>query len=167
MRTNSSDGFTLLEVMMATVLLAVGGVSIVMVLTSAAAYATRRAEVTRVTQVLEEARSFAQAQVNNFDRKKAKEAGRATPGDEKGMVALAESQLYANYGYDLQYRLLDPTSPEMGFDTLVTIHVGETTVRSESMVVVSNVIPMDEFATSFTYEEDRNGEDDTAVKETR
>jgi len=168
MRNRSNSGFTLLEVMMATMLLAVGSVSIIMVLTSAAAYATQRAEAQKITQVLEEARSYAQARVNGFDPVQAKETGRKAPGDEEGKIPMVESGLYANYGFKIAFSPLDPAVPERGFDALISVHTNrvEEALRVESMVVAANLIPPEEFATSFTYEEERKGEDDTSVKET-
>ena len=173
MRTKSSAGFTLLEVMMATVLLAVGSVSIIMVLTSAAAYAKRRAEVQRLTQVFEEARSQAQHEVNRFvpsgerkvpgpkkDAKPKPKPGEEVDPDEEGADA-RESLLYTGFSYEIHYAPVNSTVPEMGFDARIVIRFNNASVHEGSVVVASDTIPLSEFESSITYDAERQGTDDT------
>jgi prepilin-type N-terminal cleavage/methylation domain-containing protein len=160
-RKRADLGFTLLEVMMATVLLAVGSVSIIAVLTSAAAYATRRSEIQRQTQVLEEARSFARAQINRFQPKD----GKKVPGDDDGRVEPQPSTLYATYAFELQFAPVNPAAPEMGYDTTLRVLLGDEVVRTEGMVIAADTIPDSEFTTSRTFLEERAGTDDQGTGE--
>jgi len=106
----SAGGFTLLEVMMATALLAVGSVSVMLVLASAAGFAGQRQTQQRLTQVLEEARNDARTRVNKFrptdDLK--------TPGGEDSRVEPKTSTLYPGFTYEMAFAPVDAVIPEAG-----------------------------------------------------
>lgn len=180
MRKKNADGFTLLEVMMATVLLAVGSVSIIMVLTSAAAYATRRAEIQKMTQVFEEARAHAQAEVNRFVPKD----GRAVPGpqkdaaegkaakkaddsdaDESELEHSIESQLCSGYSFTIDYTPVAAGSADRGFEATIAVYQNVTRLQTRTIVVASDTISLAEFQTSTTFEQERKGADDSSASE--
>jgi prepilin-type N-terminal cleavage/methylation domain-containing protein len=158
MRTSSinSAGFTLLEVMMATALLAVGAVSVLVVLASAAGFASQRQAQQRLTQVVEEARHEARAIANSFQPSSTAQR----PGGDDGKTEIKQSTLYPGYGYELAFAFVDRDVPEAGYDVVVTVRYGDGLEHAEQLVVASDTIPDEEFAVSRTYEEERAGLDD-------
>lgn len=177
-----SAGFTLLEVLMATVLLAAGSVSIIMVLTAAAANATRRAEVKRIAEVFEEARRHAQSEVDGFrpsDTRKVpgpvkqaapKKGAKGAKDAEAGTEDTDEipSARYARFGYVVTYSPVNPLTPAAGYDATISIHYDGRPIHTDSVVVAPDSIPESEFQTSLTYEQERKGTDDSdAASETK
>ena len=165
MRKRGSAGFTLLEVMMATALLAVGTTSIFMMLTAGNAFHVKRRRQQRVSQVLDEARFFAQSKVNNFTSTSA----RRVPGGDGGRIAEQGSRLFANYRFELRFSAVNLDVPDAGFSVDITVRTADESSYEHSIVVARDTIPMEEFATSKTYEAERAGEADSSkgTKETK
>jgi len=152
------DGFTLLEVLLATSLLAVGAVSVLVVLASAAGFAAQRQGQQRLTQVLEEARSDARAIANSFRATK----GSALPGGTDATFEPKTSALYVGYQWTSQFAHVDPQVPEAGYRVRVTVRFGDAQEHTENLIVGTDTVPAEEFQTSTTYEEQKAGEGDTS-----
>ena len=154
MRSGSgTGGFTLLEVLMATSLLAVGAVSVLVVLATAAGYASQRQAQQRLTQVLEEARNDARTMVNAFvpaDDDK-------LPGEDDEPNEDKQSTLYPGYSYRLAFAPVNADVPEAGFEVSVVVMFGDGQEHVESLVVGSDSVPDAEFSKSLTYELEREG----------
>jgi len=184
-----SRGMTLLEVMIATAVLAVGTVSVLMVFGTALSFAHRRQGQQRLTQVVSEARSDARSMVNSFRAPKAGAAPAPAPkrdkGKDKGKGKSAvvdnptpagngpdtdprQSSVFAAYSYQLHFEPVRPDLPDAGWRTTLTVRWGDGEEYSETHVFISDVIPEEEFKYSMTYEEERQGEGDTkGTRETR
>ena len=174
-RGKDSEGFTLLEVLMATVLLAAGSVSIIMVLTAAAASARSRIDSKRLSEVRKEALRYAQSEVDAFvptERVKVPgkrpEAPARKPGAKDEDAAAVEddgteieSTLYRLYGFSIAYAPVDPAAPDAGFEARISIRVNGKEVDADDVIVARNSILQSEFETSITYEQERKGTDDT------
>jgi prepilin-type N-terminal cleavage/methylation domain-containing protein len=160
-----SGGFTLLEVLMATSLLAVGAVSVLVVLATAAGYASQRQSQQRLTQVLEEARNSARTMVNSF----VPSEDDKLPGKDDEPNEEQQSMLYPGFTYQLTFAPVDKDVPEAGFEVGVTVRFGDGQERTEVLVVGSDAVPDEEFSRSETYELEREGEadEDTGGRETR
>lgn len=161
---SGTGGFTLLEVLMATSLLAVGAVSVLVVLATAAGYASQRQAQQRLTQVLEEARNDARTMVNAFvpanDDK--------VPGKDDEPNDDVQSTLYPGYSYRLGFAPVDADVPEAGFAVTVTVTFGDGLEHVEDLVVGSDSVPDAEFSKSLTYELEREGKaDENAGQETK
>lgn len=157
-------GFTLLEVMLATGLLAVGSVSVLVVLATAAGFASKRQAQQRLAQVLEEARYEALATVNTF--RPSEEF--PLPGGEGGVAPDTVSRIFAGYSYQLRFQAVDKEVPEAGYDVFVNVVYGDGQEFQEQVVVAADVIPDEEFQRSLTYEEQREGDADRdRARETR
>jgi len=141
---------------MATALLAVGAVSVMIVLATAAGYAGQRQTGQRLTQVLEEARNDARTRVNRFrvtdDAK--------TPGGDDSKLESQTSTLYPGFSYELGFAPVDAAVPEAGFLVNVTVTYGGQRTHTEVLVVGSDVVPDEEFTKSTTYELEREGRAD-------
>ncbi len=148
---------------MATSLMAVGSVSILIVLASAAGYANERQGRQRLTQVLDEARNDARASVNVFRPRE----GRKVPGDEEGQLDEKVSALFPGYRYELAFALVDTSVPESGYDVLVTVRYGDEQSHQERVIVGSDTVPDEEFERSLTYEQERKGGSNEGGRETR
>jgi len=170
-RPGLQQGFTLLEVMIATALLAVGSMSVIMILATAAGFASKRQESQRLTQVLEEARFEARAMVNDFRAPGTGGTGGtgsgapagavlAVPGGDDAKEGPKPSSLYAGYTYVLQFARADPAVPEAGFRVTVTLEWGDGQTQVEEITIAPDVIPEEEFQTSITYEAERRGTQD-------
>lgn len=173
-------GFTLLEVMMATVVLAVGTISVLMIFGTALAFAHRRQGKQQLTQVLEEARTEARAMVNayrpNAPVKTVKPApgAKGTPAPEVRSPAGAQSQtepkastVFAAYRYTLRFEPVRREAPEAGWRTTVTVNWGDAQEYQETQVLASDTIQDEEFASSMTYAEERAGVQSGKTRETR
>lgn len=173
LRMSRLRGFTLLEVMMATAILAVGTVSVLMVFATATGFAHRRQADQQLSQVLDEARSDARAYVNAFrppsavpnpavakGRVKQQAPQADLPGGPGGVVAAKTSTVFAGYSYELKFEPLRRGAPEAGYKTLITVRWGDGQERTETIVVLPDVIPEEEFAYALTYEEEREGTSD-------
>jgi len=152
-----ADGFTLLEVLMATSLLAVGAVSVLLVLASAAGYASQRQGQQRLTQVLEEARNDARSRANAF----VPTADAKVPGGEDGKIDAQQSTLYPGFSYELAFAPVDKDVPEAGYQVTVTVRYGDAQEHDEVLVVGSDTVPDQEFTHSVTWDEERAGQADT------
>ncbi len=163
MRKRPSDGFTLLEVMLATVLLAVGSMGVIMVLTAASAFAAKRQLSSRLTQVLDEARFDAQTQINLF----VVSPKRRLPGDENGAVDFKPSRIYNGFEYKLEFKFANEVSADQGFETAITVRYGAGQEYADFVVIAADTIPDAEFASSTTYEEERKGKETEGTRENR
>jgi len=150
---NGSGGFTLLEVLMATSLLAVGAVSVLVVLATAAGYASQRQSQQRLTQVLEEARNQARTMVNAF----VPSTTDVLPGNDDQPNEELQSALYPGFTYQLGFQPVDKEVPEAGFEVTVTVRYGDGLEHNELLVVGSDSVPDAEFGRSATFELEREG----------
>jgi prepilin-type N-terminal cleavage/methylation domain-containing protein len=174
-------GFTLLEVMMATVVLAVGTISVLMIFGTALAFAHRRQGQQQLTQVLQEARTDARALVNRYRPdapvKTAKPAlgskaapapsAFVTPAGDTDVTQPRPSAVFAAYRYTLRFAPVRREVPEAGWRTTVTIQWGDGQEYQVTEVMAADSIPDEEFATSSTYAEERAGVQDGKTRETR
>lgn len=191
----SSSGFTLLEVMMATAVLAVGTISVLMVFGTALSFAHRRQGQQQLAQVLEEARSHGRSLVNRYQAPKAAAAGAAaksgtkdkppaaTAGsakDRKAFVSTVStpagpattdtepksSTVFAAYRYRLHFEPVRADAVEAGWKTTVVIEWGDGQSYQETLALRPDVIPDEEFASSISFAAERTG-DDKGSKGTR
>jgi len=141
---------------MATSLLAVGAVSVLIVLATAAGFASERQTQQRLTQVLEEARNDARTRVNGFrptdDLK--------TPGGEDSRIERKASTLYPGFSYDLAFTAVVADVPEAGFEVAVNVTYGADKSHTETLIVASDAVAFEEFETSLTFELEREGRAD-------
>lgn len=138
---------------MATSLLAVGAVSVLVVLATAAGYAGQRQSQQRLTQVLEEARNDARAMANVFvpaDDDK-------LPGEDDEPNPEVQSTLYPGFTYQLGFAALDADVPEAGFEVTATVRYGDGLEHVEFLVVGSDSVPDSEFSRSVTHELELEG----------
>lgn len=175
-RMRRTRGFTLLEVMMATAVLAVGTVSVLMVFGTALSFAHRRQGQQQLTQVLEEARTDARSLVNGYRPKMPAAGTVAKKGDRSAPVAAEDSgptspagqgsetnprnsTVFAAYQYTLRFDPVQRDVPEAGWRTTMTVNWGDGQSYQETLVITPDVIPDEEFASSSTYAEERAGLD--------
>lgn len=178
-----SRGFTLLEVMMATAILAVGTVSVLMVFGTAISFAHRRQGQQQLTQVLEEARSDARSLVNTF-RPGGPRSGpgsasgssrggsqgasaSATPAGEKPETDVRPSRVFAAYAYQIRFEPVRRDVPDAGWKTTVTVKWGEDKTYTETLVLAPDVIADEEFTTSVSWDDEQAGRTGGGVRETR
>lgn len=153
---------------MATVILAVGTTSVLVVFATAAGMASQRQVNLRREQVLDEARHYAQTVVDGF--RPAKGAGpAAAPAPKKGekpvQVASApgkiegrKSDRYDGFVYDLTFEARDRAVPEKGYDVTIVVHYGGGELSATtSATLMQTLIPDEEFTNSISYEEERKG----------
>lgn len=165
-RKAPAGGFTLLEVLLATVILAVGTTSVLVVFATAAGMASQRQVNLRREQVLDEARFAAQTMVDNFRPGKAPAAAPAPKKGEKAVaVAFAPAKVegkrsdrYDGFAYDLTFEPRDRAVPEKGYDVTIVVHYGggELSVTTTT-TLMQTLIPDEEFSSSITWEEERKG----------
>ncbi len=177
MRRRASPGFTLLEVLIATAIMAVGTTSVLVVIATAAGMASKRQIDLRREQVLDEARHVAQAKVDEFhpapgptttkvqvistnskNAAPAANAGKHAPDKIVG----AKSERYDGFTYDVTFAAKDPLVPEMGFDVDVTLHYGggELSYSAPTTSMIGKTIPDFEFERSATYVEEQSAPTD-------
>jgi type II secretory pathway pseudopilin PulG len=171
MRRRRSLGFTLLEVLLATGIMAVGTTSVLVVIATAAGLASQRQVNLRREQVLDEARHEAQAMVDAFRPGKAAAAPAAASKTKAGQKAAAEaaaklapekvvgkqSTRFGGFVYDIDFSPVDRQVPEKGFDVAVTVHYGDGLSVSSESTMITSTIAEDEFETSSTWEAERLG----------
>jgi prepilin-type N-terminal cleavage/methylation domain-containing protein len=169
MRRRVSPGFTLLEVLLATAIMAVGTTSVLVVIATAAGMASQRQVGVRREQVVDEARHDAQAMVDAFDpgvpdtavQVIATKKGAAKPvtatKQAPDKVIGKKSARYDGFTYDLAFDAKDPTVPEMGFDVWITLHYGggELSYAAPMASMIGKTISDDEFKRSSTYLEEQ------------
>jgi prepilin-type N-terminal cleavage/methylation domain-containing protein len=174
MRTRVSLGFTLLEVLLATAIMAVGTTSVLVVIATAAGMASQRQVSMRREQVIDEARHDAQAMVDAFNpgvpaagpQVIATRSGAAKPvsltKQAPDKVIGKKSSRYDGFSYDIAFDAKDPTVPEMGFDVSITLHYGggELTYAAPMTSMISKTISDDEFLRSSTYLEEQKAPTD-------
>jgi prepilin-type N-terminal cleavage/methylation domain-containing protein len=175
MRKRISTGFTLLEVLLATAIMAVGTTSVLVVIATAAGMASQRQVNVRREQVLDEARHDAQAIVDAF------RPGRNTPvaPPAKGKSAKADtaarlapdkvdgkqSTRFDGFNYDIAFSPIDRQVPEKGYEVGITVHYGGGELSASTFTtMMSTTIPEDEFTTSSTWEAERLGGSETKQK---
>lgn len=179
-RMRRDRGFTLLEVMMATTVLAVGTVSVLMVFGTAIAFAHRRQAQQELTQVVAEARSEARSLVNRWRPAKpvAPAPGKkpskdepvvvpTTPAGAEAETAVKPSQVISGYQYSIRFDPVRRETPEAGWRTTITVTWGDRKSHQESRVLLADVIPDEELASSRTYEEERAAMEAAGARETR
>lgn len=176
-RARKASGFTLLEVMVATSILAVGTVSVLAVFASAVGFANRRQSQAELAQVLEEARSEARSLVDAFrppagqttkpKNSKTPVSASRLPGGDSGKVAEKGSKVFEGYRYDLTFEELARGVPEAGYRTTITVKWGEDQQYTETLAVLPTSIPDEEFAFSLSYEEERSDKADGQGRETK
>ena len=168
MKNRVSQGFTLLEVLLATSIMAVGTTSVLVVIATAAGMASQRQVNVRREQVLDEARHDAQTMVDAFipskptgpqviaSRKggsKNEPATKIAPDNVDGK----RSGRFDGFVYDLAFAPKDRAVPEKGFDVGITVHYGGGELSmSTTTSVISTTIPDEEFTTSTTYDEQKS-----------
>jgi prepilin-type N-terminal cleavage/methylation domain-containing protein len=164
-------GFTLLEVMIATSILAVGTVSVMAVFASAVGFANRRQANAEMSEVLQEARSEAHVLVDTFKqpktgspaattRDKTKSAPATMPGGPGGKVAEKQSTIHAGYRYELQFTPVLRDVPEAGYRTAIIVRYGDGQEYVETLAVLPSSIPDEEFSYSSSFEEESAGRAD-------
>ncbi len=141
---------------MATALLAIGAMSVMVVLATATGFASNRQTKQRLAQVLEEAGNEAKATVNEFVASK----DRSLPGDEDGVIAEKRSELWEGFGYELKFAPVDKEFPEAGFEVQVVVRYGDDLEQHDTLYVNKTLISEEEFMASTTYEEERAGSAD-------
>jgi prepilin-type N-terminal cleavage/methylation domain-containing protein len=172
-RRSGTGGFTLLEVLLATAIMAVGTTSVLVVMATAAGMASQRQVNLRREQVIDEARHYAQTCVDAFNPAKA--AGAAAPAPKKGgksdaaAIAYApakvegkKSDRYDGFNYDLTFDPRDRAVPEKGYDVTIVVHYGGGELSATATTtLMQTLVPMEEFETSVTWEEERKGQANT------
>jgi prepilin-type N-terminal cleavage/methylation domain-containing protein len=168
MRRGARKGFTLLEVLLATGIMAVGTTSILVVIAASAGMASQRQLLLRREQVVDEARHDAQAMVNAYRPQSdaVSAAGARSKKNAEKVVSAAvapakvenhKSDRYAGFTYDLAFEPRDRGVPEKGFDVAITLHYGDDQTHTAECTLLPTVIQDDEFADSMTYREERAG----------
>jgi prepilin-type N-terminal cleavage/methylation domain-containing protein len=169
MRRRLSRGFTLLEVLLATAIMAVGTTSVLVVIATAAGMASQRQVGVRRQQVLDEARHDAQAQIDAFEpgqpdtavQKIATKKGEAKPASTTRQapdkIIGKKSSRYDGFTYDVSFEPKDPMVPEMGFDVGITLHYGggELTYAAPPAPMIGKTVADSEFLRSATYLEEQ------------
>ena len=169
MRKRLTGGFTLLEVLLATAIMAVGTTSVLVVIATAAGMASQRQVGVRREQVIDEARHDAQAMIDAFDpgapdttpqvvaTKKGAAKPQFTTRRAPDRVVGKKSSRYDGFTYDIAFDAKDPLVPEMGFDVGITLHYGggELTYAAPSTSLITKTIADAEFARSATYLEEQ------------
>lgn len=165
-----SAGFTLLEVLLATGIMAVGTTSVLVVMATAVGMASQRQVNLRRAQVADEARDHAQTVLDGWNPAasapapapvkgpKTRAAAAPTVTNAPAKVEGKRSARYDGFAYDLAFEPKDKLVPEKGFDVTITVRYGggdltHTTTTS----MMSTVVRPEEFATSRTWEEERRG----------
>src|SRR6185295_2675294 len=131
-----NKGFTLLEVLLATGIMAVGTTSVLVVIATAAGMASQRQVNVRREQVLDEARHEAQAAIDAFEpsapdatvqkieTKKGAAKGPVQTARAPDKIVARKSSRYDGFNYDVSFDAKDPLVPEAGFDVQITLHYG-------------------------------------------
>lgn len=173
-RRAATRGFTLLEVLLATAILAVGTTSVLVVFATAAGMASQRQVNLRREQVVDEARHQAQAMVDAFkpstgpaspapapEGPSAKKGGKAATTPVAYAPAKIEgkkSDRYDGFDYDLTFEPRDRAVPEKGYDVTIVVHYGGGELSTTATTtLMQTLIPPEEFATSQTWEQERKG----------
>ena len=170
-RKTRTGGFTLLEVLLSTVILAVGTTSVLVVFATAAGMASQRQVNLRREQVLDEARHHAQAMVDAWRPAKGSAPATAPKASKKTDTAASSAAAYApakiegrksdrydGFVYDLTFEPRDRAVPEKGFDVTMVVHYGGGELSATaSTTLMQTLIPEDEFTSSTTWEEERKG----------
>lgn len=173
MRSSRSTGFTLLEVLLATAIMAVGTTSVLVVIATAAGMASQRQVNVRREQVMDEARHDAQAIVDSFRVPKGTPAAAAPakPGGKSGSKAEPaasptippkvegkRSARFDGFNYDILFEPRDRQVPEKGYDVTIVVNYGGGELSATTTTtLIPTTIPDDEFAVSTTYEEEKLG----------
>ena len=169
MRRLASRGFTLLEVLLATAIMAVGTTSVLVVMASAAGMASQRQVNVRREQVIDEARHDAQAMVDAF-RPAATPTAAPVPGAKKSTrtapsanvgpakVEGRKSSRFDGFTYDLTFEPKDRQILEKGYDVTIVVRYGGGELSATTNTsMISTTIPDDEFLTSSTWQEEQQG----------
>jgi len=169
MRKRTSPGFTLLEVLLATAIMAVGTTSVLVVIATAAGMASQRQVNVRREQVLDEARHDAQAMVDAFRPGKLAPVAPVEKGKKSAKVDTGvkltpdkvegkQSTRFNGFTYDISFSPQDRQVPEKGFDVAIVVHYGGGELSATAQTtMISTTIADDEFTTSSTFEAERLG----------
>lgn len=166
-------GFSLLEVMLAIAVLAVGTVSVLMVFGTALSFAHRRQGHQQVAQVREEALTAARALVNAYRAPSAAPSAAARGSKDKGAAAggaaspagagastpATQSAAYAAYTWELHFAAVQPQVPDAGWTTTIVVKRGDREEHRETQTIVPDVIPESEFERSQSFAEEAAGKD--------
>jgi type II secretory pathway pseudopilin PulG len=180
MRRSAAPGFTLLEVLLATGIMAVATTSVLVVIATAAGWASQRQLNLRRAQVVDEARHDAQQAVDLFTpgaapatpqkiamkqgTTKPVAAARVAPDDVKSR----KSGRYDGFSYDLAFRPRDRTAPEKGFDVDITVHYGGGDLAyATSTTLAGTTVPESEFLESTTWRDEQSGIDGPKSREAK
>jgi prepilin-type N-terminal cleavage/methylation domain-containing protein len=180
MKRPSAAGFTLLEVLLATSIMAVGTTSVLVVIATAAGMASQRQVNLRREQVIDEARHEAQAVVDAFrpgkqgpaapapKAPKSAKAETAAPANAPAKIENKQSSRFAGFSYDIVFTPQDRQVPEKGYQVAITVHYGGGELHATAnATMISTTIPDEEFTTSATWEEERTlggGQKQTGAK---
>jgi prepilin-type N-terminal cleavage/methylation domain-containing protein len=172
-RFRRSRGFTLLEVLLATSIMAVGTTSVLVVIATAAGMASQRQVNVRREQVMDEARHDAQQIVDTFRvprnsgvtvlpaKAPGKPAAKAEPAAAPtipGKVDGKRSTRFDGFTYDLTFDPRDRNVPEKGYDVTIVVHYGGGELSATTQTtLIATTIAEEEFASSMTYEEEKLG----------
>lgn len=167
-RKSRRGGFTLLEILLATSILAVGTTSVLVVFATAAGMASQRQVNLRREQVVDEARHHAQALVDAFRPSTEKTAAPAPKKGDKSAASAAaiapakvtakKSDRYDGFDYDLTFEPRDRAVPEKGYDVVIVVHYGGGELSTTATTtLMQTLIPPEEFETSLTWQEERKG----------
>lgn len=167
MKRLAARGFTLLEVLLATAIMAVGTTSVLVVIATAAGMASQRQVNVRREQVIDEARHDAQAMVDAY---RPGTAVAPAPGAKKGAKAAVnvdlgpgrvegkKSQRFDGFTYDLTFEPKDRQILEKGYDVTIVVHYGGGELSATATTsMISTTIPDEEFLTSTTWLEEQKG----------
>src|SRR5687767_1615421 len=106
LRGMKARGFTLLEVLLATAIMAVGTTSVLVVIATAAGMASQRQVKLRREQVVDEARHDAQTLVNAFRPGSAGTGGKPSPSARMApdKIEARRSTRYDGFSYDVVFQ---------------------------------------------------------------
>ena len=128
-RARRDSGFTLIEVVIAMTILAIGATSILAIFVTAVSFQTKRMEDNRITELYNYARYHAQEAFNAFDPASAKDGQALVPG--KIVADLSDRKAVMESGDQL---IIDALSRFPGFKYEIDFEESELAVQGSSVV---------------------------------